>query len=339
MLHPLTLHQILKTVCALALAALGLTACAAGGPLAIGPSTDQVGDGPGFGRNTLGEVVFADDGEPLRFYRWPPTDRPAAEASMVIVAAHGYGDHATSTFAEAAEEWAASGAAVYAYDHRGFGKNRSRGAWPGPEALVRDVASVAQSVKTLHPEAPLVLIGHSMGGGISVTAVGEGLAPEVDALVLLAPAVWGGPYLPTRLRLATWLAAALFPDKRLTGSGMVQVQPSDSVALMRRLAADPFFLKSPSPREYMGLTRLMDRAIEAAKTVPVPVLMVWGKRDQIIPGRAIKGTFATMPEPKTYLEYPDGWHMLLRDNQGAVVRRDVLDWARKTVGVSDSPKP
>lgn len=311
---------------AMLFAAFFVAACSVGGPKPLAPATLTVESVSGVGSDFYGDLIYGADGEPLRLHIWPAQ----GEEDLIIVAVHGYGDHATSTYEDAAALWAENGATVYAYDQRGFGRNRSRGSWPGPQMLIDDLAQVLETVADRHPRTPLVLVGHSMGGGVSLATVGEGLAPQVDALVLLAPAVWGGEHMPGYLRLATWFATVLAPDMRLTGAGLVNVKPTDNEDLLKQLAADPWFLKYPSPREYMGVIRLMDRARAAAPMLETPVLVMWGAQDMIVPGDAVRTAVDLMPEPKTYVEYPEGWHMLLRDNQGEAVRADVIAWMRDT---------
>ncbi|MBX2854100.1 MAG: lysophospholipase [Rhodobacteraceae bacterium] len=323
------------------LAVLTVAGCSAGGPLYPPPLDPTAAGAPrGIDQDWMGRLIYASDGEPLRMHIWPSRKPDGSVGKVgsedfVIVAVHGYGDHATSTYAEAADGWTDAGATVYAYDQRGFGRNRSRGSWPGPDALVDDLATVIQGVAERHPDKPIVLVGHSMGGGVSLTALGEGRVPDVDAAVLLAPAVRGGDALPTHLRLLTWLAATLMPDKRLTGSGFVEVKPTDNYDLLKKLAADPWYLKYPSPREYMGVVRLMDRAVASAPNVNIPVAVLWGANDVIIPPEAIQNALKRLPDTVDYVEYSEGWHMLLRDNQGKRVRSDVVSWARKHV--SDQP--
>ena len=49
------------------------------------------------------------------------------------------------------------------------------------------------------------VIGHSMGGGVALAGVGEGV--ETDGLILAAPAVWGGDHLALPYRAAAWSGA------------------------------------------------------------------------------------------------------------------------------------
>lgn len=295
--------------CALALA-LTLAACAAGGPL---PQPR-----PGSAGGAAPRSVEGAGGRPLALSVWGP-QAPRA----VILALHGFGDYGPSTFEAAARHWAERGIRTYAYDQSGFGRNPSRGRWPGAARLVADLRAVAAAIRARHPETPLAVVGHSMGGGVALAAA-PGLA--ADGLVLAAPAIWGGDALPPLHRAAAWLAAAVVPDRRFTGEGVVRIRASDNVAALRRLAGDPLYLAPPSAREMMGLVRLMDRAAAAAPRADLPALLLLGRKDQIVPDRAVASVFARLPGRSAVLRYDEGWHLLFRDRQARRVRADVADW-------------
>jgi alpha-beta hydrolase superfamily lysophospholipase len=46
-------------------------------------------------------------------------------------------------------------------------------------------------VRARHPEAPLFLLGESMGAAVILLALQQPSFPRVDGIVLVAPAVWG----------------------------------------------------------------------------------------------------------------------------------------------------
>jgi len=61
--------------------------------------------------------------------------------------------------------------------------------------------------------------------------------------------------------------------------------------------------------------------------VPGPALVLYGANDQIIPKTPTRRMLAAMPAgARTIAVYGDGWHMLLRDLNAAVVRRDIAHW-------------
>lgn len=268
-----------------------------------------------------GTSLTASDGESLVTSEWLPEGAPRG----VILAFHGYGDYGHLTFRRAAEYWQAQGLAVIAVDQRGFGRNRSYGFWPGAEGLIADAVKTSTQVRARFPDVPLTAVGHSMGGGVVTAAAADGLA--ADRLVLAGPAIWGGSLLNPFYRVSAWLAAAVVPERRFSGRGVVKIQASDNIDALRELSRDERYLSPPSARELHGLVRLTDLAEAAAPRVEVPALMLLGEKDQIVVNGAARATFGRFAGPRQIIEYEDGWHLLFRDLQAERVWRDVADWA------------
>lgn len=293
------------------LACLMLLAGCAGGPL---------GDAPRLGQATISEAAVT-GGETLALSQWAPKD---GKPKAVILALHGFGDYGPSTFDAAARFWATQGLHVYAYDHRGFGRNKSRAKWPSAARLIDDFRDVTAALRARHPQLPLYALGHSMGGGVALAGVGEGV--DVDGLILAAPAVWGGPNLNIAYRSAAWTGAFFAPEKRWSGKGIVRIQATDNIEALRAMSRDKVILGRPSSREFLGLIRLMDRAVAAAPNVAPPTLMLYGEKDQVTPKRPVLAAYDALPHDKTLRLYPEGWHLLFRDLQANIVYRDVADW-------------
>ncbi len=289
-----------------------LLAACAGGP---------TGNPAPITRAALTPVAVTADGTELAMSAWPAQGRTRA----VILALHGFGDFGPSTFDAAARDWAARGITTYAYDQRGFGRNASFRRWPGPEILESDLRAVAALVRARHPGTPLTVVGHSMGGGVALAAAGAGL--EADGLVLAAPAIAGGTRIPLGQRFGGWLVAALAPDERFTGKGLVRIVPTDNETAWRAVASHPRHFGDPSGRELLGLIRVMDRAAKAAPRVTLPTLTLMGRNDQILRPRAVREVHRTIPGRARFILYPDGWHWLFRDLQAQRVWDDVAAFA------------
>jgi alpha-beta hydrolase superfamily lysophospholipase len=118
----------------------------------------------------------------------------------------------------------------------------------------------------------------------------------------------------------------IVPDRRFTGEGIVRKQSTDNIEVLRRLAADPLYIGAPSPREILGLVRVMDRAAAAAPSVAQPVLVLVGERDEFVDPDAVAAVARLIPGLDRLERYPEGWHLLLRDRQGATVRTAIADW-------------
>lgn len=103
--------------------------------------------------------------------RREPAGRPARGAVLLV---HGLSEH-SGRYAPVARVLAASGFHVYAHDHRGHGGTRAPDAplrtfaeRDGAEAVLRDAEAVEALSRREHPDLPVVLFGHSMGGLVAL---------------------------------------------------------------------------------------------------------------------------------------------------------------------------
>jgi len=293
-------------------AAAALAGCSAGGPAAFPDAAS--GAGP-----ARAEAVAE-----LRAAVWPAEGRERA----VILALHGFGDAGDLTYGAAARYWARRGITTVAPDLRGFGANPSRKRWPGAERLVADAQAMSATLRARNPGVPIIVVGHSMGGGIALAAAAEGL--DADALVLAAPAITGGEAINPAMRGIAWTMAATLPDRRWTGGDVVEIWPTDNLDALRRAAGDPRVIGDPSSRELYGLIRVMDLAAAGAPRVSLPTLTLIGAQDQLLDPVAIRAVHESAPGAAAFRLYPEGWHWLFRDLQAEAVWRDVADFALAT---------
>ncbi len=267
------------------------------------------------------------DGKRLPLRRWLP--RGAVKA--VILALHGFNDY-SNAFAAAGKAWAKDGIATYAYDQRGFGAAPERGRWPGRAALAIDAATACGILRRLYPGVPLYLLGESMGGAVAVVAMTGASGtpiPDVDGVILSAPAVWGRPTMGLIPRLALAVAVRLAPGLTLTGQGL-HILASDNIPMLRALARDPLVIKDTRVDTIWGLVNLMDAALALAPRLHAPLLLMYGAKDPIIPKRPIRRFVRLLPhdpaDRRSLAYYPHGYHMLMRDLDGSVVIADVAGW-------------
>ena len=278
---------------------------------------------------TLTETRFVTaDGSELPLRHWaPPAGTPP---HGVLLALHGFNDY-SNAFAESGPALSAQGLEVYAYDQRGFGEAPHRGLWPGVAVLTGDLATAAGLLRQRHPDLPLYLLGESMGGAVVVAALAGPEPPEAAGVILAAPAVWARSTMPFHQRAALWVSTHLFPWARFTGRGL-GIQASDNIEMLRGLGRDPLFIKETRVDAVYGLANLMDAALKAAPKVTAPTLLLYGERDEVVPAEPTFQFWRSLPAEaatrRRFAYYPEGWHMLLRDLQAAVVVADVTAWTR-----------
>ena len=75
-----------------------------------------------------------------------------------------------------------------------------------------------------------------------------------------------------------------------------------------------------------GLVDLMDRAQASAAHLPARTLILDGRRDQVIPPEATAAAWAKLPPAVRRGLYLSGYHLLLRDQDRALVQSDILTW-------------
>lgn len=280
-----------------------------------------------------GDRFVARDGVELPLRRWMPEGEPEA----VILALHGFNDY-SNAFTEPGQFWAERGIATYAFDQRGFGEAPHRGLWPGGQPMVGDLADLARILKHRHAGTPLYLLGDSMGAAVVLAAMAAPSPPEVDGVILVAPAVWARETMNPLQSGALWLAAHTVPWLKLTGRSL-KIQASDNLEMLRALAQDALVIKETRIDAIFGLVNLMDRAMEAAPDLTVPALVLYGDNDEVIPSRPVLemlGRLPTASAPRWRAAfYERGFHMLLRDLQAGVVLEDVTAWIEDP----DTPLP
>ncbi len=299
----------------LAAAALALAGCAAG-PVLTGPELARA-------ERVDGTFVMP-DGAVLPYRRWLPAGPPRT----LILALHGFNDSRDAWEIPAAGLTAA-GCAVYAPDQRGFGTAPERGRWAGVAAMVADAARVARMVRALHPGAPLVMMGESMGGAVLMCLATGALAPAGARYVLVAPAVWGRAEMNLFLRGSLWVGSTLLPWLALSGAP-VRVTASDNRAALIRLTNDPLTIRDTRLGTLRGLVDLMDAAQAAAPRFMAHGLFLYGGRDELVPKPAMAAMWRSLPQDgQTALAYyPHDYHLMLRDLGRSVPIGDIVSWLR-----------
>ncbi len=269
------------------------------------------------------DSVLASDGTVLPVRSWLPEGKPEA----VVIALHGFNDYSRA-FESTGEYFSENGVILYAYDQRGFGMTPYTGIWANQANLIDDLKQAVRQARRRHPNVPLYILGESMGGAVAVVALTEPGFPEVDGLILVAPAVWGEETMSPLYRSVLWIGAHTLPAYTVTGEGL-QIVASNNYPMLLRLSKDPLIIKETRLDAIYGLVHLMDAAYDRVPQLRTPTLLLYGGQDQVIPKAPIENALSRFSSPPTYRFYPDSYHMMLRDIQGRAVMRDILQWMKE----------
>lgn len=261
------------------------------------------------------------DGSVLPLRCWLPEGIPT---KAVFISLHGFNDY-SNAFSSSGRYLSSHGIACYAYDQRGFGGAPHRGEWAGTMKYTDDLSGFTKVIRKLHPDVPLYLLGESMGGAVAIVALTAKDPPEVDGAILVAPAVWGRSTMPWYQRWLLAVASRTVPWMELTGKG-VKVVASDNIQMLRSLGRDPLVIKATRVDTIYGLANLMDEALASAGRLQFPALILYGKKDQVIPKEPTMLMLSRTPATTRKAFYDNGYHMLLRDLQAEKPLADIVAW-------------
>lgn len=274
--------------------------------------------------------LVTDDGQTLHLETWFPTDPTGKPVppKAAIVALHGFDDY-SEEFAMPATYLAEHGIATFAYDQRGFGHSDNPGRWPGAETLKRDLRTAIRLVRARMPATPVYALGCSMGGAVVLATLADGGPDLPDGAILCPPAVWARETQPLLNRAVLWAGVRLIPDESFTGRGL-GVLASDNIPMLRKLGRDPLYIHATRTDAIYGLVDLMDQGLAAAPKVTLPLLVLYGAKDQVIPKTPVADLMARLPRTADGTQrlayYANGWHLILRDLDASLVDADMVAW-------------
>lgn len=213
----------------------------------------------------MAEETIAGHAGALHVRRW---EHPGP--SRVVVLVHGYGEH-VGRYEDVARLLGERGAEVWGLDHGGHGRSEGERALVASlDGLVADVHTVVGHAREARPDAPLAMVGHSMGGLIA-TRYGELHPGELAGLVLSAPVLGTSP-------IAQLLALDVIPDDPIDPAVL-----SRDEAVQRDYADDPLVWHGPFKRLTLAALALgmLDVALDADRLTG-PVLWQHGEADELV---------------------------------------------------------
>ncbi len=257
------------------------------------------------------------------YRRWLPEE--LAIRGIVFIS-HGLGEH-SGRYRHVAAALTGAGLACYGIDHLGHGLSGGTRAYvPAGCLLVEDLAQFYKIVRAEHPEAPALLLGHSMG-----SLVGLGFALRYPGL-LRGMAITGLP-LHGEARMPAWLialclwAARHIPKLRLSPVGLPNVLTSDRQAL-QAWRADPLVDKGMWRIGTSAALLRMCREISAqAGDIALPLLLLHGEADHLVPASGSRFLAERAGSSDITLKiYPGLRHELVNEEERDAIIATIRDW-------------
>ena len=267
------------------------------------------------------------DGLRLACCAWLPD---GVQPHGAIASVHGLGDH-TELYDVVFDYFVRRGWAVYGFDLRGNGRSPGQRGHVDRWSLYReDLRRFVEHVRLSHPEK-LVLLGTSLGGAIVLEYALH--HPEHLAGVAAAAPALGRPNVPGWMLLLGRALSRIWPTFSLeTGLDLSGI--SRDAAALERITGDRLFHRLASARLSTELTAAGERVRAAAREFRVPVLLLHGSADRLVPPDATR-MLAALADPQMveYREYPGAYHALFADVDRQIVLSDLERWiAERAVG-------
>lgn len=259
------------------------------------------------------------DGTKLFARHWT-AKHPHATLALV----HGFGEH-SGRYADMASHLAQHGVQTVAIDLRGHGRSAGkRGIIRSFDDFRADLHALLTRARELHGEdkGPLVLYGHSMGGGI-VLDHGLKADPGVAGIIASAPLVAPADPVPAPLRAVVRLVAKLMPN-----ASMKNAISGDQISTLPQEQAE--YECDALNHSRLGLKTAVEiiengeALTERASDWALPLLMVHATDDQLTDFAASQA-FGVAARAD-FRPFPDVEHELHNDTSRAAIYQAILDF-------------
>jgi alpha-beta hydrolase superfamily lysophospholipase len=247
----------------------------------------------------------AADGLGLWWGHWPANGRERA----VLLNVPGLGDH-TGLYPAITGFFPSHGYTVFGLDTRGNGRSPGRRGHVDRWATYRDDLRRFIEFVRERASAPVILLGHSLGGLMVLDCAIEhhGLVSGVAAASPPLGTLGTSPLLLALARVLSRVVPAFTFHTGLDLSGIAH-DPAIPTALL----ADPLFHRRASARLATETLATIARVHAKAAALREPVLLLHGAKDRMVSIDGSRRLAAAHPGRVRLIEYPEGWHALFSD--------------------------
>jgi acylglycerol lipase len=279
------------------------------------------------------EEEFFDGAGGTKLYAqwWRPRDGHVRGALVVV---HGLKDY-SARYGELAERLAKDGIAVYAADLRGHAHSSGkRVSIRSFDDYLDDLDILMRRTQQREPHTPVYLFGFSMGGAIA-TDYAITYHPDIRGLLLAGAAL---DVDASGLKIASTKAVnAINPDAGLFSLDAHDFSRDPQVVDLN--LHDPLVYQDGAPvHTAVELLNAIDLIQARMHEIDVPLLIMHGKEDKVVPMRGSVALYAAAKSTdKTLLLYDGLYHDLLHEPEKLRVEADIERWllahldANKTV--------
>ncbi len=263
------------------------------------------------------------DGLTLIGQRWVPTDSPRGIVCLI----HGLGEH-SSRYAYVAEKMNSAGYIFEAIDLRGHGRSDGpRGHSPSFDSLLEDISRYLALVRQVHPEGPIFLYGHSLGGSLVLNYCLR-KQPILAGVIVTAPGLVPAFPVPAWKTSVGRLLYRLRPEMQMA-SGLEASDISRDPRIVAAYCADPLIHDRISCRMGIDVIDYGSWALSNASQFRLPLLLMQGSGDRIVSIEANR-LFAQNTKGETTIKLWDGlYHEVHNEPEKDQVIQYMISWINR----------
>ena len=242
----------------------------------------------------------------------------------VLINLHGLGDH-SGLYPLLVEYFQSRGITVHAMDLRGNGRSGGQRAYIERwDEYREDLHRFVGLVREEEPGQPLFLLGNSLGGLIVLEYAQR--YPEGLRGVIAASPPLGRLGVPAPLLAIGRVLSRVWPRFSIR-TGMDLSGLARDPVVVQTVLSDPLFHRVGTARLSTEVVAAITRVQAAASTFPLPVLILHGSSDRMVPPEGSREFVARVGHSDRELkEYAGAFHVLFADLDHERVLADVERW-------------
>ncbi|MBJ8348422.1 alpha/beta hydrolase [Antrihabitans sp. YC2-6] len=253
---------------------------------------------------------------------WLPDSAPIG----IVVISHGVAEHG-GRYEHVGTRLTENGYAVYAIDHRGHGKSEGvRSNIDRVSGVVADLDTLIRATAAKHPDVPVFLLGHSMGGLIALQYL-SGSAYDLRGAVIIAPAV------EVEVGNIVTLTAAPILSRLLPNLGVLKLDSSEvsrDAQVVEDYDNDSLNFRGKLPaRTGAEILATAQKLQSRLSNVTLPLLVLHGSDDKLVSPSSSKIVADNVASTDlTHKEYEGLYHEVLNEPEKEAVIDDVVAWLK-----------
>ena len=265
-----------------------------------------------------------EDGFNIYEQRW----FPEKDSKAVVIIVHGYGEH-SSRYSHVAEKFTANGFIIETFDLRGHGKSDGDRTFINSfDEYVSDLELFFTRVQKRHPDLPVLLLGHSMGGSVAIlfTLKNQG---KIESLILSGALLKVSDDIsPILITLANFFGRIFpkLPTIKLDSNAI-----SRDKEIVNKYISDPLVYNGKIPaRTGAEINRAIISIENQRQNIFLPLFVMHGAADRLTDPKGSQALFQNIKsENKAIKLYDNLYHEILNEPEKENVMDDILEWINK----------